>query len=389
MTEKYTQSFTVPFEYPVYFTERAFAPENSTLVDALSRLEPRRRHRALVVVDSGVAHAIPDLVDRIRGYAESHADRIELLSDPLVITGGERTKSSTDIIPRLHEAMASTHLDRQSFLIIVGGGAVHDAAGFAASTVHRGVRVIRVPTTVEGQNDSGVGVKNGLNAYGTKNYLGTFAPPFAVINDMEFIESLPDRDRISGIAEAVKVSLLRDREFFEWLWSQCDALTAFEKPAMQRMIRRSAELHLEHIANSGDPFEFGDAKPLDFGHWAAHKLEILSNYGLRHGEAVAIGLAIDARYAAERGWLDESTVARICVLLERLGFKLWHEALTLRNEDGSRVVMDGLDEFREHLGGELTLTLITGVGVSIDTHDIDPELMTRAIDWLQYRAEAS
>jgi len=388
VTDTYIQRFAVPFEYPVVFTENVFEPGNPTLIDAIARTEPDRRHRALVVVDSGVADAIPDLVDKILAYAQAHSDRLEILAAPLVVAGGERAKSSTEIIPQLHEAMAAAHLDRQSFLVIVGGGAVHDAAGYAASTVHRGVRVIRIPTTVEGQNDSGVGVKNGLNAYGTKNYLGTFAPPFAVINDIGFIETLPNRDRLSGIAEAVKVALLRDSEFFEWLWSHCDALAACDRSATQHMIRRSAELHMKHIAESGDPFEFGEAKPLDFGHWSAHKLEILSDYQLRHGEAVAIGIAIDARYAAEREWLDPATVARICVLLERLGFTLWHEALELRDRDGHRMVMDGLDEFREHLGGDLTLTLVTNVGASVDTHDVDTELMNRAIDWLEYRSKA-
>lgn len=389
MTYVYTQRFSVPFEYPVFFTECVFDLGNATLLNALSRIEPSRRHRALVVIDSGVADAIPDLVEQIFGYAAAFPEQLELVDAPLVIPGGEHTKGTADAVSKLHAAFATAHLDRQSFVIIVGGGAVHDVAGYAAATAHRGVRVVRIPTTVEGQNDSGVGVKNGLNAYGTKNYLGTFAPPFAVINDAAFIETLPDRDRRSGMAEAVKVALLRDAEFFEWLWSQCDALTRFEPTAMQHMIRRSAELHLEHIAGSGDPFEFGAAKPLDFGHWAAHKLEILSDYDLRHGEAVAIGIAIDARYAAERGWLDEAAVARICVLLERLGFNLWHVTVASRNGDQRRVVMDGLDEFREHLGGELTLTMLTAIGTSIDTSDIDTTLMARAIDWLEYRATAS
>ncbi len=389
VTDTYIQRFSVPFEYPVFFTDGVFDPTNSTLVEALSRLESTRRHRALVIVDSGVADALPALIARIEAYATAHDSRLTLAAAPLVVPGGERTKNSPEVVSQLHEAIASAHLDRQSFVIIVGGGAVHDTAGYAAATAHRGVRVIRIPTTVEGQNDSGVGVKNGLNAYGAKNYLGTFAPPFAVINDISFIDTLPNRDRLSGIAEAVKVSLLRDENYFEWLWNQCDALTRFERAAMQHMIRRSAELHLEHIAGSGDPFEFGSAKPLDFGHWAAHKLEILSDYDLRHGEAVAIGIAIDARYSAEHGLLDEACVARICVLLERLGFTLWHPSASTRNGDGRRIVMDGLDEFREHLGGDLTLTLIDAIGSSVDTSGIDTVRMERAIDWLEYRAKAS
>ena len=136
-------------------------------------------------------------------------------------------------------------------------------------------------------------MKNGVNAFGMKNLLGSFAPPFAVLNDADFLRTLQPRDKIAGVAEAVKVALIRDRAFFDWLEASADALRACEGAAMSRMIRRCAELHLDHIATGGDPFEMGSARPLDFGHWAAHKLEQLSRFRLCHGEAVAIGIALD------------------------------------------------------------------------------------------------
>src|SRR5690349_21085184 len=121
------------------------------------------------------------------------------------------------------------------------------------------------------------------------------------------------------MAEAVKVALIRDAEFFRWMVVNADALASFEPAAVAHMIRRCAELHLEHIAGGGDALEQGNSRPLDFGHWAAHKLELLTTHALRHGEAVAIGIALDSRYSVEAGLLDERDHAVIVDLLVRLG----------------------------------------------------------------------
>src|SRR5204862_561409 len=130
---------------------------------------------------------------------------------------GERVKNKHDWVLRVHHAIERAGLCRHSFLAAVGGGAVLDMAGLAAATAHRGIRHIRIPTTVLSQNDSGIGVKNGVNAFGKKNFLGTFAPPFAVINDSGFLTTLDDRDWRSGIAEAIKVALIKDAPFFNFI----------------------------------------------------------------------------------------------------------------------------------------------------------------------------
>ncbi|HLM72126.1 MAG TPA: 3-dehydroquinate synthase, partial [Polyangiaceae bacterium] len=295
-TSVVSQRFEVSFEYPVVFTRHTFAPENPALVDAIRRLEPDRRHRVFALIDSGVGQAWPDLRADIALYAERYARNLELAAEPDIVPGGEAVKGTPVVVSSLQGRFHALQLDRHAVVLIVGGGAVLDAAGFAAATTHRGIRVVRVPTTVLSQNDSGVGVKNGINAFGSKNFLGSFAPPFAVVNDIEFISTLSPRDRIAGMAEAVKVALIRDRAFFDWIVERSSALAAFDEESMATLIRRSAELHLAHIATSGDAFETGSTRPLDFGHWAAHKLEAMTAHELRHGEAVAIGMALDARY---------------------------------------------------------------------------------------------
>ena len=384
----HVQRFSVSYEYPVLFTSGALDPVNPTLARVASRLEPDAPRRALAVVDEGVAAATPGLVDSISAYAEAHAGALMLAAEPEIVPGGEAAKISTAVVDGVLRRIHDSGIDRKACVLVIGGGAVQDAAGYAASIAHRGVRVIRMPTTVESQCDSGVGVKTAINAFGTKNYVGTFAPPFAVVNDRRFLATLSARDVRAGMAEAVKVALLRDPEFFEWLWRNAEDLVACDSRAVQQLVRRTAELHLEHIARSGDPFEHGAAKPLDYGHWAAHKLESLSCYELRHGEAVAIGLVIDSRYAVEHGLLSEQVVARVCVLLERLGFSLWHPSLAERTSGGRRTVMAGLEEFREHLGGALTLTLLADVGRPVDVGDVDGGRMERAIAWLEFRSRS-
>ena len=378
------QRFSVPYEFPVVFTEGVFDPENPALRDVLCRLEPHKRHRVVVFVDDALASH----VEKISAYADRHKDVIQLACAPIAMPGGEKVKTELHFVESAQQTLFDLHVDRHSFVIAVGGGALLDAIGLVAATTHRGVRHIRIPTTVLAQNDSGVGVKNGVNLRGVKNFVGTFAPPFAVLNDLRFILTLPERDKIAGMAEAVKVSLIRDAEFFGWIEGHMDDLATFEPAAMAYMIRRCAELHMRQIGQGGDPFESGSARPLDYGHWSAHKLESLTRHHVRHGEAVAIGMALDARYSVLAGLLAPGEDERICALLEYLGFELWHPALAKASAAGKWVILEGLDEFREHLGGELTITLLGGIGTGVEVHEMDAGRVRQAMLWLKERAGA-
>jgi 3-dehydroquinate synthase len=378
-----SRKIQVEFDHRVYFTRGLFAPSNSLLQTLLA--QPARMPKVLVVLDEGLAQARSDLVQDIEGYFSGLAGQMTLAGPPLIIEGGERAKMSYFHVSEIHSQIERHHIDRHSFVIGVGGGALLDVVGLAAATAHRGVRHVRVPTTVLGQNDSGVGVKNGINAFGKKNFIGTFAPPFAVVNDSDFLATLPDRDKRAGYAEAVKVALVRDRAFFESLERDADLLAAFDTDAMQRMIYRCAELHIEHIAGGGDPFESGSARPLDFGHWAAHKLEQLSDYQIRHGEAVAIGLALDVIYSRHIGLLDAPSAARILALLQKLGFDLFANELMHLDAEHQPMLLKGLEEFREHLGGQLTLTMLRGIGAGIEVHEIVLPKMLAALNELPQR----
>jgi 3-dehydroquinate synthase len=302
-----------------------------------------------------------------------------------VIEGGERVKNSYFHVSQIQSAIEAHHIDRHSAVVAVGGGALLDMAGLAAATAHRGVRLVRLPTTTLSQADSGVGVKNGINAFGKKNFIGTFAPPFAVINDFQLLSTLPPRDLRCGYAEAVKVACIRDAGFFTDLEREAAVLRDFEPQALRRVIYRCAELHAQHIASSGDPFEFGSARPLDFGHWAAHKLEQLSDYRIRHGEAVAIGIALDVLYARNVGMLAAQSAERVLRLLEEIGFELFADELRHTDERQQPRLLEGLLEFKEHLGGRLTITLLSAIGRGVEVHEMQPTAIVTALHELENR----
>lgn len=367
------QTFSVPFRYPVAFTEHLFASTQTLLVDTFPE---GQLARVFFVLDSGVVAHHPKLICQIKNYVAVHSSRLTLVAEPMVVEGGEACKNDTEAYQRVVEASHVHGIDRHSYLVAVGGGALLDMVGFAAAISHRGIRLIRIPTTVLSQNDSAVGVKNSINAFGKKNYLGTFTPPFAVLNDFTFLETLEDRDWSSGISEAIKVALIKDLDFFEWLEREAPALAKRELAPMKEHIIRSAQHHMAHIA-SKDPFEFGSSRPLDFGHWAAHKLEKLSNFRIRHGEAVAIGIALDSAYSFLQGRIDESDLLRIFNLFRTLGLALYAPEL---QEEG---LLQGLKEFQEHLGGTLTIMLLEALGKGVEVHEMDQTLILKALQLLK------
>jgi 3-dehydroquinate synthase len=374
------QQFEVAFRYEVHFTKGLFQPDNPLLAQVIAPAAETSAKKMLVVVDGGLLPHYPQLLSQIEAYSQYHPCLILPIA-PLVVTGGEAAKNDPLLIEQLHRAMDAIGLCRHSYVVAIGGGAVLDMVGYAAATAHRGIRLIRVPTTVLAQNDSGIGVKNGINAFQKKNFLGTFAPPFAVLNDCEFLISLDDRDWRSGMAEAIKVALIKEPEFFATIEAQAAALAQRDMAAMQQLIYQCAQLHLEHIAGHGDPFELGSSRPLDFGHWAAHRLERLTNYQLRHGEAVAIGIALDATYSYLVNLLPETDWQRICKTLKTLGFTLFVPELNSKLDEPEHPLslFRGLSEFREHLGGELTLMLLTQIGRGVEVHQVDLEQYRKAI----------
>ena len=372
------QSFSIDFNYDVLFTNGLFTAENNILLDVLKK--DKGISKVAFVIDEGVVKHHKQLIEDIKGYFELHADQIVISGSPLIVPGGEQVKNSFEGVVKVLELINDTKIDRHSYLIAIGGGAVLDMAGLASAIGHRGIRHIRIPTTVLSQNDSGVGVKNGINYFGKKNFLGSFAPPYAVINDANFLTTLGERDWRSGITEAIKVALLKSPEFFDWIVSSTEPLNNRDLEVMGKLIHRCAELHLKHISSSGDPFEQGSSRPLDFGHWATHKLEQLTHFEMRHGEALAVGLALDITYAYLSGFIDEQTYELIIGSIEGFNFEIYHpQLLDKKGEKINPELLKGLEEFREHLGGELTVILINSIGEELEVHEMDHEILQKSV----------
>jgi len=373
-------SFGVDFRFPVVFTRDAFALDNAVLVDLMAPAEGSPAARAVVFVDAAVVAARPGLVRDIHAWFAAHAARrISLAAAPEPIAGGEAAKHGLAIVERVARTGVDLGLCRHSYVLIIGGGAVLDAVGLGASLFHRGLRQIRLPTTTLGQCDAGLGVKNAVNLFGLKNLIGTFTPPWAVVDDSRFLASQDDRAWRAGLAEAVKVAVIKDASFLARIAALTPALVARDLPAMEEVVERCARLHLQHITTSGDPFEHGSSRPLDFGHWSAHRLEALTRHRLQHGEAVAIGVALDALYAARIGRLTQAEAEGILALLGGLGFRLWDTCFDLRDAEGRRQVYAGLTQFREHLGGSLTLAMPQGLGARADINSFDESICEAAL----------
>jgi 3-dehydroquinate synthase len=380
------QRFSVSFDYPVYFSRDIFHPENDLLASVVDRRKELRRHRVKVFIDSGIVSSHKAFSEKVRSYMESRSDRLKMEGPVQIVPGGAKAKNDWNLVHRAMRILAEGHLCRQSYVLVIGGGSVLDMVGLAASLVHRGLRLIRMPSTVLGQNDAGVGVKNGIDDHGMKNFAGTFSPPFAVLNDFTLLRTLPLEHWIGGIAEAFKVAIIKDGEFFRFLRSNAEKLRDRNEEAMETAIRRCAVLHLEHIQANGDPFEFGSARPLDFGHWSAHLLEVLSNHRVGHGQAVAMGIALDACYAALKGFLPPAERDGILDALERTGLPVWSPLMEDKSPAGGLHILKGLDDFREHLGGELNVTLPSPIGRKTEVHEMDPTALGEALLYLKKRA---
>jgi 3-dehydroquinate synthase len=374
-------NFNVAMTHRLRFTEDIFGSDAEVLAGLLQSSDERPA-RIQFWLDQNVADSRPTLISLLKRFTDSRPDRLQRIGRIQLVPGGEEAKNEIHLLEQILKVINASNLDRRSYIVAIGGGAVLDAVGFAASIAHRGLRLVRLPTTTLSQADSGVGVKNSMNLFNKKNWLGSFAVPWAVINDSEMLSTLSNRDFIGGFSEAVKVSLLKDGAMFKRLCQSAGAIANREMAAAMPIIRSSAQLHLDHITRGGDPFEMCEARPLDYGHWSAHKMETMTDFSLRHGEAVAIGVAIDTVYSSLELGLDDSITQQVLGCLAKLGFQLSDSSLA-----DVEVLFDGLEEFRQHLGGRLTLTMLSDLGKPLEVHSVNRDKMLKSIEQVVHFAE--
>lgn len=369
------QSFDIKHTYKIYFTKNIFASNNKVLINELNK-DNLSEKNVIIIIDKNVIKYHLYLIEKIKNYFNTYKDYIKIMCEPIILTGGERVKNHYVIIKYIYKIIDKFKICKQSYLIAIGGGTIQDIAGYIASTAHRGLKLIRIPTTVLSQDDSGVGVKNGINFNNKKNFIGCFSTPYLVINDYNFLLSLTDKQIIDGISEAIKVSLIKDSCFFKYIEDNCQINK--KENVLENIIYKCAKLHAEHISKYGDPFEKTSSRPLDFGHWIAHKLETLSEYKISHGESVAIGIIIDSTYSYLIRILKRSEWKRIIKTFIKLKFKIFSYFL-LKKKNEKYLIFDGLNEFKEHLGGKLTITLLKSIGKKFDVHHVNKKLYIKSI----------
>ncbi|MBA61252.1 MAG: 3-dehydroquinate synthase [Planctomycetaceae bacterium] len=374
--------FHVPFVHRLRFTSDVFGEDQAVLTNLLESSDENPA-RVQFWIDQNVAEGSPQLIERVKRFSNSSPDLVQRVGSIQFVPGGEEIKNDIHILERMLKVFNVCNLDRRSYIVAIGGGAVLDAVGFAVAIAHRGLRLVRIPTTTLSQADSGIGVKNSVNLFAKKNWLGTFAVPWGVINDTEMLTSLSNRDFVNGFSEAVKVSLLKSPQVFEQICVDATSICDRDMSKALPVIKASAKMHLDHITRGNDPFEMLEARPLDYGHWSAHKMETMSDFTLRHGEAVAIGVAIDTVYSSLEFGLDTAVAQRVMQCLCDLGFSLTDA--TLNDVD---TLFRGLEEFRQHLGGRLTLTMLEDIGKPIDVHSVNRSHMLSAIEQVKAYAES-
>jgi 3-dehydroquinate synthase len=376
---KFKQDISLTIQFPVLFKKDIFStPVGEYWHEVIA---PNSQAAAIFFIDENVAKCHPTLIGKIQAWNQAFSG-LRDNSQIHVVPAGEALKNDFVATVALSEKMVEAKLCRHSYVFIIGGGAVLDAVGFAASITHRGIRQLRIPTTVLSQDDSAMGVKNGTNFNGIKNLLGTFCAPHAVICDGNFLDSLEQRDWVSGVSEAFKVAIIKDREFFDFLAQHAHEIPQRNPIVMAQLVKHSAKIHLNHIAMGGDPFETGSSRPLDFGHWSAHKLESMSRGALRHGEAVSIGIALDLFCAETLGLIAFEEIERILKAMQTATLPIWSDFLNQREE-----LVEGLREFQEHIGGDLTLAMPHGLGKLIEINKLSTEVVDQAINKLKQYLE--
>jgi 3-dehydroquinate synthase len=236
--------------------------------------------------------------------------------ETFTIPPGETSKSREQWA-RLTDLLLERQFGRDSGLIALGGGVAGDLTGFVAATYMRGLPYMQIPTTLLAMLDASVGGKTGVDTPYGKNLIGAFHPPVAVIADPLTLNTLPEREYRSGLAEAVKHGLIADKGYFEWMESNADALTGREPETVTHLIRRSIEIKAEIV--SQDERESGRRAILNAGHTVGHALEQISGYQLAHGEAVALGLLAECALAEQLGIAPPGLRSRVAGLLGRLG----------------------------------------------------------------------
>ena len=292
-------------------------------------------------------------------------------AERLLIADGERAKT-TRTVARIHEALVRATADRGITIIAAGGGVVGDVAGFAAATYLRGVRLVHVPTTLLAQVDSAIGGKVGVNHPLGKNLIGSFHQPIAVVADLHMLETLPRREFRAGLYEVVKYGVIADRDLFERLGRDLDAIVQRNREALLPVIAASCRIKARVV--SKDERESGLRRILNFGHTAGHAIEAVTRYRrFRHGEAVAHGMLAAADLAVRRGVCGGADRTALAHLVSRLG------PLPSVHDLSAQALVEAMRRDKKVRDGRLHVVLPAGIGATEIAGDVTEGELVRSL----------
>ena len=291
-----------------------------------------------------------------------------------VFPAGEENKT-LDVITNLYEFLIQHQFDRSDVLIALGGGVTGDMTGYAAATYLRGIRFIQVPTSLLSMVDSSIGGKTGVDFRGYKNMVGAFYQPSLVYVNLSVLSSLDERQRASGMGEIIKHSLIRDKNYYEWLKEHKSAVLALDPEAVADMVFRSQEIKKQVVEN--DPKEKGERAHLNFGHTIGHAIEKALNFSMLHGECVALGMVAAAFISNLRGNITTNELSDMENVIASYGLPVRFQEL-----DNATVIDNSFHDKKKE-GTVIRFVLLDSIGSCYTTTDVTREEMNAAINYVK------
>ena len=353
-------------EFPVVFAEDVFGEGNAALADTLRKVTGSDSPRMLLVADMNVVQHTEGLGTKIGRYVKENG--IELMDSPVVLPGGEKIKcDNLHCAMRVASAAVDAKIGANDCVLALGGGTILDVAGWAASQVRGGVKVVRIPTTVAAMSEACFAETAALDCAGVKDALRVPCRPAAVVIDTRFAHTVLDGVWRAGFSEAVRLATISDADFMKRLYDLASAYKNRDDDAMVEVVNGAVAARRKCGGS-------------DFGLWSALRLEAMSGYRLPHGYAVAIGVAVDTAYAQLRGLMSEDERAVVMRALDECG--AMDGALHSRHLVGQvDAVLRGLDAWKLSTGGE-EVPVPNGLGSSI-VEKIDRETMKQALNMIK------
>ena len=342
------------------------------LADAGTEIAPllRRRRVAIVTEESVAACHLSALTAALEATG--------IASTALVLPPGEGTKN-WDNLARCTEWLLDQKVERKDVVLALGGGVIGDLVGFSAAILRRGVRFVQLPTSLLAQVDSSVGGKTGINTAQGKNLVGAFHQPSLVLADIDVLDTLPDRDLLSGYGEVVKYGLLGDADFFDWLETEGPALRHGDKAARLRAVTRSVEMKAGIV--SRDETEEGERALLNLGHTFCHALEKATGYSdrLLHGEGVAIGCALAFELSSRLGLCSQEDPSRVRAHLTTMGMKTDIRDIP-GDLPGAEALIGLMGQDKKVVDGKLRFILARGIGQAFVADDVPGDKVRAVLD---------